>query len=191
MRYPFDVFRLGTRYGQKGKYWKSGFHSGLDLLSANYGGDGRIYPLYDGWVLKITNQGAYGNCVYISHPDGYITLYAHMKRVDVKVGQSVNEHTVLGVEGATGNVTGKHLHIEVHKGIYHYPASIDPLTFIKTRMEAEEMEKKIKLVLNGIEKYVDAIEKNGHNFIKLQDLRDGRIFVDYDSAKRLPTITVI
>lgn len=191
MRYPFDVFRLGTRYGQKGKYWKSGFHSGLDLLSSNYGGDGLIHPLYAGWVLKITNTGAYGNCVYVSHSDGYITIYAHMKHVYVKVGQKVNECTALGLEGATGNVTGKHLHIEVHKGIYHYPASINPLAFIKSRMEADEVEKKIRLVLNGIEKEVTAIEKGGHNFIKLRDLQDKRIVVDYDSAKNLPTVTVV
>ena len=125
------------------------------------------------------------------HSDGYITIYAHMKHVYVKVGQKVNECTALGLEGATGNVTGKHLHIEVHKGIYHYPASINPLAFIKSRMEADEVEKKIRLVLNGIEKEVTAIEKGGHNFIKLRDLQDKRIVVDYDSAKNLPTVTVV
>ena len=53
------------------------------------------------------------------------------------------------------------------------------------------MEKKIRLVLNGIEKEVTAIEKGGHNFIKLRDLQDKRIVVDYDSAKNLPTVTVV
>ena len=37
MRYPFNKYRLGTRYGSKGKYWKCGYHSGQDFLSANYG----------------------------------------------------------------------------------------------------------------------------------------------------------
>ena len=187
MRYPFDRYVLGTRYGSKGKYWKCGWHSGLDLLSANYGGDGLIYPLYAGKVQKITFSSSYGNCVYVQHPDGYVTLYAHMRIVYVKTGQSVTEKTVLGIEGATGNVTGKHLHIEVHKGAYHYPASIDPLAFIKERIGGEEVEKQIKIRLNGVEKEVTAIEKDGHNYVKLQDLRDDKICIDYDG---LPVVAV-
>ena len=188
MRYPFDVYRLGTRYGSKGKYWSCGWHSGLDLLSANYGGDGLIYPLYAGKVLRVTSGSSYGNCVYVQHPDGYVTLYAHMRMVYVKAGQSVTEKTVLGIEGATGNVTGKHLHIEVHKGAYKYQASIDPLAFIKERLEAEtEVEKQIKIRLNGVVKEVSAIEKAGHNYVKLRDLQDDKICIDYDG---LPVVAV-
>ena len=62
-----------------------------------------------------------------------------------------------------------------------YPASIDPLAFIRERMGGEELEKKIKIRLNGLEKTVQAIEKAGHNYVRLQDLRDSRISVDYDS----------
>lgn len=189
MRYPFDRYKLGTKYGARGKYWKCGFHSGLDLLSANYGGDGCIYPLYAGRVLKVTSSGAYGNCVYVQHNDGYITLYAHMRTVYVKSGQSVSENTVLGIEGATGNVTGKHLHLEVHKGAYHYPASIDPLAFIKER-GGDEVEKRIKIRLNGVEKAVTAIEKAGHNYVMLQDLRDSHIDIGYDAKAGVPVVEV-
>ena len=187
MRYPFNKYRLGTRYGSKGTLWKCGYHSGQDFLSANYGSDGCIYPLYAGFVLKVTSTGSYGNCVYVQHPDGYITLYAHMRTVYVKAGQSVSEKTVLGIEGATGNVTGKHLHVEVHKGAYRYPASIDPLAFIRERVEVKEMEKTIKIRLNGVEKEVTAIEKDGHNYVKLQDLRDDKICIDYDG---IPVVAV-
>ena len=189
MRYPFDKYVLGTRYGSKGNLWQCGYHSGLDLLSANYGGDGRIYPLYAGQVLRVTSSSSYGNCVYVQHPDGYITLYAHMRTVYVKAGQSVIEKTVLGIEGATGNVTGKHLHIEVHKGAYHYPASIDPLAFIKER-GGDEVEKTIKIRLNGVDKQVTAIEKGGYNYVKLQDLRDSYIDIGYDSKAGVPVVTV-
>ncbi len=137
MRYPFNKYVLGTRYGVKGKSWKCGWHSGVDFKSTNYGGDGRIYPLYAGVVQKVTTQGSYGNCVYIRHPDGYITLYAHMKKVLVKAGRQVTEKTCLGIEGTTGNSTGLHCHVEVHRGAYHYPASIDPLAFIKERMKGD------------------------------------------------------
>lgn len=190
MRYPFDNYKLGTRYGSKGKYWACGWHSGLDLLSANYGGDGKIYPLYAGFVQKVAKTGSYGNCVYIQHPDGYITLYAHMQRVYVKPGQSVNEKTVLGIEGATGNVTGKHLHIEVHKRAYKYPADIDPLAFIRERLGGDELEKKIKIRLNDVVKEVTAIEKDGHNYVRLQDLRDSRIDIGYDAKAGVPVVAV-
>lgn len=190
MQYPFSKFKLGTRYGTKGKLWQSGWHSGLDLLSAGYGGDGLVRPLYAGQVVKIGRSGSYGNCVYIKHADGYLTLYAHLKTVYVRVGMTVHEDTVLGVEGASGNASGRHLHIEVHKGEYRYPAAIDPLVFIKEGLEGDEVEKQIKIRLNGVERQVVAVEKNGHNYVRLQDLRDDRIVIGYDSQERLPVISV-
>jgi murein DD-endopeptidase MepM/ murein hydrolase activator NlpD len=191
MRFPFDKFKIGTKFGEKGKYWSCGYHSGQDLMSANYGGDGIIHPLYAGRVMKIGKTGAYGNHVYIKHNDGYITLYAHMKQILVTPGMDVTEETALGVEGATGNATGKHLHFEVHKNAYHYPATIDPLEFINSRIQEEkEMQKTIKIMLNGAEKEVTAIEKDGYNYVKLQDLRDNKISVSYDSAKKMPEVSV-
>jgi len=64
-----------------------------------------------------------------------------MRTVYVKVGQSVDEDTVLGIECATGNVTGKHLHVEMHNGMYHYPVSIYPLAFIRERIGGDNVEK--------------------------------------------------
>lgn len=190
MRYPFDTYRLGTRYGTKGNLWKCGYHSGQDFLSAKYGGDGLIYPIYAGQVLKVSSSGAYGNCVQIKHADGYISLYAHLRIVYVKSGMRVDEQTALGVEGATGNAKGKHLHLEVHKGAYKYPASIDPLKFVRERFGGDEMEKQIKIRLNGVDKEVQAIEKAGHNYVRLQDLRDGRIDIGYDSKAGMPVVAV-
>lgn len=190
MRYPFDKFKLGTRFGAKGTLWRCGYHSGQDFMSAGYGGDGLIHPIYGGKVLKISRSGSYGNCVYIKHPDGYISLYAHLKTVYVKSGMTVTEQTALGVEGATGNVTGRHLHLEVHKGAYHYPSGIDPLEFIKHGLEEAEVEKQIKICLNGVEKTVTAIEKDGNNYVRLQDLRDDKLLVGYNTAAKLPVICV-
>ena len=191
MQYPFKTYKLGTRFGTKGKLWKSGYHSGLDLLSAGYGGDGLVRPLYPGVVTKIGRSGSYGNCVYIKHPDGYLTLYAHLKTVYVMPGMMVREDTVLGVEGSTGNVTGRHLHLEVHKGEYHYPSTIDPLVFIQQRLGGDEVEKQIKIRLNGVEKQVNAIEKGGHNYVMLQDLRDSKISVSYDAGAKVPVVEVL
>lgn len=190
MRYPFEHFRLGTRYGTKGKYWKCGWHSGLDLLSAAYGGDGLVYPLCGGQVMKVAKSDSYGNYVMVKHEGGYVTLYAHLRTVYVRNGMMVGEDTVLGVEGMSGNATGRHLHIEVHKGGYSYPAKIDPLEFINRGMEVAEVEKNIKIRLNGREKVISAIEKGGHNYVKLQDLRDERLVIGYDADKRVPVISV-
>ncbi len=190
MRYPFDKYKLGTRFGTKGNLWKCGYHSGQDFLSANYGGDGVVYPIYAGQVLKVTSGGSYGNCVQVKHADEYISLYAHLRIVYVKPGMRVDEQTALGVEGATGNVTGKHLHLEVHKGAYKYPSSIDPLAFIRERLGGDEVEKQLKIRLNGVEKQVQAIEKAGHNYVMLQDLRDSRIDIGYDSKAGVPVVEV-
>ena len=54
--------------------------------------------------------------------------------------------------------------------------------FLNRLREDEEVEKKIKIKLNGVTKQVNAIEKNGYNYIKLQDLRDDKIVIDYDGV---------
>lgn len=74
-----------------------------------------------GWV---DNYG-YGNRVVIDHGNGTRTLYAHMSRIDVVVGQSVNRGNQLGLMGSTGRSTGTHLHFEVIKnGVYLNPMSV-------------------------------------------------------------------
>jgi murein DD-endopeptidase MepM/ murein hydrolase activator NlpD len=58
----------------------------------------------------------YGTIVEIDHGQGIKTLYAHLSRVDVAVGDLVDARTVLGAMGTSGNVTGSHLHFEVRVG---------------------------------------------------------------------------
>ena len=103
-QYPFRVkYKLGTRYGVKGKLWSCGWHSGLDLYSKSAGGDGKIYPISPGVVLSNKSSAAYGNYISIKHDDGYISLYAHMAaRSTLAVGAAVGLETVLGQEGTTG-----------------------------------------------------------------------------------------
>lgn len=85
-------------------------HSGIDLaaprgtaIKASEGG----LVIYSGWY------GGYGRVVILDHSKGYTTLYAHLDRAAVKVGQRVKQGTTLGYEGATGYATGPHLHFEV------------------------------------------------------------------------------
>ena len=139
-QYPFQKpYRIGTPFGQKGTLWKSGYHSGLDLISFAAGGDGKVYPVAPGKVIRrVMGDVSYGNYVTVQHEDGMLSLYAHLKSIAVTLGQAVAYDTQLGVEGATGNVTGAHLHLELHEKQYHYPATIDPAAFLDARLGEQQ-----------------------------------------------------
>ena len=80
----------------------------------------------DGVVTFAGWRGGYGNCVVVDHGDGMETLYAHLYRIGVEVGQELKAGDQVGNIGSTGNSTGPHLHFEVHiDGI-----AVDPLLFV-------------------------------------------------------------
>ena len=134
--WPFSgPYKVTCAFGIKGTSWKCGYHSGLDIVSIAAGGDGIVHPIADGTVLKTGYSAAYGNYVSVAHPDGFISLYAHVTFCLVAAGAPVTRESALGYEGATGNVTGRHLHLEVHKGAYVYPSTIDPAAFLKEKIE--------------------------------------------------------
>lgn len=63
-------------------------------------------------TAQASTRGGYGRWVTIAHADGSTTLYAHLKRVLVTAGQTVDQGSLLGLVGSTGNSTGAHLHYE-------------------------------------------------------------------------------
>ncbi len=96
------------------------FHSGMDF-SAKVGTD--IYATGDGKVTMAGWKQGYGNCVMIDHGYGYQTLYGHMGKFKVRVGQQVKRGEVIGSVGNTGKSTGPHLHYEVIvRGRYDNPS---------------------------------------------------------------------
>ena len=110
--YEYMTSGYGNRtYTMNGKQ-VSDFHLGIDLISAKYGTD-YIVAFESGKVTYAGYNGGYGNVVYIDHGNGYQTRYAHQKYLNVKVGDNVQKGDVLGYMGATGNVTGAHVHFEV------------------------------------------------------------------------------
>ena len=110
--YEYMTSGYGNRtYTMNGKQ-VSDFHLGIDLISAKYGTD-YIVAFESGKVVYAGYNGGYGNVVYIDHGNGYQTRYAHQKYLNVKVGDYVNKGDILGYMGATGNVTGPHVHFEV------------------------------------------------------------------------------
>lgn len=76
-----------------------------------------VYAAAAGFVIVAKNNGAwnggYGNYVVITHTNGTQTLYSHMSRDIVSIGQSVERGQIIGYVGTTGQATGPHLHFEV------------------------------------------------------------------------------
>ena len=85
-------------------------HYGIDIGAA-YGTN--VLAADSGTVLTSYYHWSYGNFVIIDHGNGYQTLYAHMSRVYVSVGQSVSQGEVIGLVGNTGDSNGAHCHFEV------------------------------------------------------------------------------
>ena len=86
-------------------------HKGTDIGRVGY--TSSIYAAKAGTVIISEYSRSYGHYVVVSHGPGNSTLYAHMSKRSVSVGQRVNQGDVLGVTGSTGNSTGPHLHFEI------------------------------------------------------------------------------
>lgn len=103
------------------------FHKGLDMRSDK----GLVLVASDGGeVIQASNKGdGYGKCILIKHDDGTITRYAHCSNLYVEVGQKVAQGEYIADMGATGQVTGVHIHFEIIKdGI-----TVDPLDYLIPR----------------------------------------------------------
>lgn len=102
------------------------YHMGLDIANRDAP---NIYASDDGVVVLVERlRYGYGWHVIIDHGGGFQTLYGHLQRIDVNVGDKVTKGaTVIGKMGSTGRSTGTHLHFEVRKN----GASMNPLAFLK------------------------------------------------------------
>ncbi|MGW5365397.1 M23 family metallopeptidase [Actinopolymorpha pittospori] len=105
---PLTDYHLTGRFGQNGHKWSS-FHHGLDFAAPT---GVPIHAVGSGKISAAGWAGAYGNRVEIRHPDGTVTLYGHMSKI-LRWSGSVHVGDVIGYVGATGNVTGPHVHLEV------------------------------------------------------------------------------
>ncbi|MEM9289000.1 MAG: M23 family metallopeptidase [Pseudomonadota bacterium] len=114
MRTPIDGARLTSSFGKRRHpvlgYVKS--HPGVDF-GARTGTP--IYAAGDGVIERANRYGSYGNYIRIRHVRGFKTAYAHLSRFakGMKAGRKVRQGQVIGYVGATGRVTGPHLHYEV------------------------------------------------------------------------------
>ncbi|MFE2338044.1 M23 family metallopeptidase, partial [Streptomyces sp. NPDC059431] len=118
-----------TPYKAAGSMWSSGYHTGVDFIAST---GTTVKAVGAGTVVSAGWGGAYGNEVVIRHADGKYSQYGHLSQLSVSVGQSVTAGQRIGLSGATGNVTGPHLHFEIRTGP-SYGSDIDPLAYLRSK----------------------------------------------------------
>ncbi len=106
------VYHLTSRFGECSFLW-SNCHTGLDFAAPS---GTPIESVANGVVTSTGYSGAYGNRTIVTLEDGTELWYCHQTSYAVSVGESVRGGQLIGYVGSTGNVTGPHLHLEVHPG---------------------------------------------------------------------------
>ncbi len=109
---PLAQYRIGSPFGPRLDPFngKDAFHTGIDM-DAPY--NSPVYATAPGTVIYAGYLGEYGKTVEIDHGFGIDTLYAHLHRYFVAVGQEVAAQAEIGLVGTTGRSTGPHVHYEV------------------------------------------------------------------------------
>ena len=106
------VYHLTARFGDYSSLWAH-FHTGLDFAAPT---GTPIMAVAGGTISEVGYSGAYGNRTIETLPDGTELWYCHQNEFGTSVGATVKPGQVIGYVGSTGNVTGPHLHLEVHPG---------------------------------------------------------------------------
>ena len=139
-----DLTRTASGFGWRIDpiYHTRRFHAGMDF-TAPTGTD--IFATGNGRVVSAGWQQGYGNCVEIDHGYGYRTLYGHMHKIGVRVGQKLTRGDVIGTVGSTGKSTGPHLHYEVHfRG-----KPVNPQNFYFLDLSPEEYDRMVQMSNNA------------------------------------------
>ncbi|WP_431994254.1 M23 family metallopeptidase [Streptomyces griseoflavus] len=124
---PIPGSYVSTGYKSGGAVWSSGSHTGVDFHAAT---GTPVQSVGMGTVVEAGWGGAYGNQVVIKMNDGTYTQYGHLSSIAVSPGQQVAAGQQIGVSGATGNVTGAHLHFEARSGA-GYGSDLDPVAYLR------------------------------------------------------------
>jgi murein DD-endopeptidase MepM/ murein hydrolase activator NlpD len=130
---PVKKYKLSASFAQAGGMWQS-THSGQDFAVSS---GTAVYAAHGGTVVKAGGNGAgdgaaYGNAIVIKHGGKTYSQYAHLSRIDVKVGQVVKTGQRIALSGNTGNSSGPHLHFEI-RTTANYGSAIDPVAFLRSK----------------------------------------------------------
>ncbi|MEU9167168.1 M23 family metallopeptidase [Streptomyces sp. NPDC048420] len=123
---PTSSYTITSTFGQAGSLWSSGYHTGLDFAAPT---GTLIKAIHSGTITEAGWAGSYGYRTILTLDDGTELWFCHQSSISVSVGQKVSTGDVIGRVGATGNVTGAHLHLEVHPG--GSADGIDPMAWLR------------------------------------------------------------
>jgi len=135
-----DLSRMASGFGWRSDPFTKArkMHKGMDFTSA------RGVPIYatGNGIVKRADGGAsgFGKHVRIDHGFGYLTLYAHLSKYNVRKGQRVKRGDLIGFVGSTGRSQAPHLHYEVHKN----GVAINPINFYYGNLTPEEFKEMLK-----------------------------------------------
>ncbi|MFF9394142.1 M23 family metallopeptidase [Streptomyces griseoluteus] len=124
---PITGSYVSTAYQSSSSLWSSGSHTGIDFHAAS---GTAVHAAGAGTVVSTGWGGAYGNEIVIRMADGMYTQYGHLSSIGVSVGQRVVPGQQIALSGATGNVTGPHLHFEARTGP-DYGSDVDPVAYLR------------------------------------------------------------
>jgi murein DD-endopeptidase MepM/ murein hydrolase activator NlpD len=130
---PVRTYTLSAGFMQAGSHWVAK-HSGQDFAVPS---GTEVVAAHGGTVAKAGPNGAgdgpaYGNAIVIKHGNGTYSQYAHLSRIDVRIGQVVKTGQHIALSGSTGNSTGPHLHFEV-RTTPNYGSAVDPVAFLRAK----------------------------------------------------------
>lgn len=135
-----ELTRMASGYGWRSDPFTKArkMHWGMDFTAQR---GTPIYASGDGVVKRADNSASgYGKHIRIDHGYGYMTLYAHLSKYNVKKGQKVKRGDLIGFVGSTGRSEAPHLHYEVWKD----EERINPINFYYGSLTAEEFENMLK-----------------------------------------------
>ena len=121
--WPLSSVTITSSYGNRYLNGKNGFHYGVDLRAST---GTSVYAADGGKVIFAAYNGGYGYLVKIEHDNGDQTYYAHLSKINVSVGSRVYKGQLIAKSGATGNVTGPHLHFEIRKN----GSAVNPVRYL-------------------------------------------------------------
>ncbi|MFJ7947306.1 M23 family metallopeptidase [Streptomyces sp. NPDC096354] len=127
---PVSQYQLSASFGNDGSRWAHK-HSGQDFAVPI---GTKVEAAHSGVVVKAGPNGggdgpAYGNAIVIKHDNGMYSQYAHLSRIDVHIGQSVEKGQKIALSGNTGNSSGPHLHFEI-RTTPNYGSAVNPVAFL-------------------------------------------------------------